>query len=78
MRDKSTMAIALEAGETGQLVFCARHTIGASKTVGHAVQVFPRAERHVTRNRLAKSFHCMIAQRRFRAKDGKAGVGSST
>ena len=72
MRDKETIEIALEAAETGHLVLSTLHTIDASKTVERVVGVFPMAEQHVIRNRLAKSFRYIISQRLIPAKDGKS------
>ena len=74
MRDKETIEIALEAAETGHLVLSTLHTIDASKTVERVVGVFPTAEQHVIRNRLAKSFRYIISQRLPPAKDCKGRV----
>jgi twitching motility protein PilT len=74
MRDKETIEIALEAAETGHLVLSTLHTIDASKTVERVVGVFPMAEQHVIRNRLAKSFRYIISQRLLPPKDGKGRV----
>jgi twitching motility protein PilT len=74
MRDKETIEIALEAAETGHLVLSTLHTIDASKTVERVVGVFPLAEQHVIRNRLAKSFRYIVSQRLLPAKDGKGRV----
>ena len=74
MRDKETIEIALEAAETGHLVLSTLHTIDASKTVERVVGVFPMAEQHVIRNRLAKSFRYIISQRLLPTKDGKSRV----
>jgi twitching motility protein PilT len=76
MRDKETIEIALEAAETGHLVLSTLHTIDASKTVERVVGVFPMAEQHVIRNRLAKSFRYIISQRLLPAKGGKSRVAA--
>jgi twitching motility protein PilT len=76
MRDKETIEIALEAAETGHLVLSTLHTIDASKTVERVVGVFPLAEQHVIRNRLAKSFRYIISQRLIPARDGKTRVAA--
>jgi twitching motility protein PilT len=70
MRDKETIEIALEASETGHLVLSTLHTIDASKTVERIVGVFPMAEQHTIRNRLAKSFRFVVSQRLVPRKDG--------
>src|SRR5437867_2403457 len=74
MRDKETIEIALEAAETGHLVLSTLHTIDASKTVERIVGVFPLAEQHVIRNRLAKSFRYIISQRLIPVKGGGGRV----
>jgi twitching motility protein PilT len=70
MRDKETIEIALEAAETGHLVLSTLHTIDASKTVERIIGVFPLAEQHTIRNRLAKSFRFIVSQRLIPRKDG--------
>jgi twitching motility protein PilT len=74
MRDKETIEIAMEAAETGHLVLSTLHTIDASKTVERIVGVFPMAEQHTLRNRLAKSFRYIISQRLIPRKDGAGRV----
>jgi twitching motility protein PilT len=74
MRDKETIEIAMEAAETGHLVLSTLHTIDAAKTVERIVGVFPMAEQHTIRNRLAKSFRYIISQRLIPRKDGTGRV----
>jgi twitching motility protein PilT len=74
MRDKETIETALEAAETGHLVLSTLHTIDASKTVERIVGVFPLAEQHTIRNRLAKSFRFIVSQRLLPRKDGNGRV----
>src|SRR4030088_2817608 len=74
MRDKETIEIALEAAETGHLVLSTLHTIDASKTVERIVGVFPMAEQHTLRNRLAKSFRYIVSQRLIPRKDGTGRI----
>ena len=74
MRDRETIEIAMEAAETGHLVLSTLHTIDASKTVERIVGVFPMAEQHTLRNRLAKSFRYIISQRFIPRKDGTGRV----
>jgi twitching motility protein PilT len=69
MRDKETIEIAMEAAETGHLVMSTLHTIDASKTIERIVGVFPLAEQHALRGRLAKSFRYIISQRLIPRKD---------
>jgi len=74
MRDKETIEIALEAAETGHLVLSTLHTIDASKTVERIIGVFPLAEQHIIRNRLAKTFRFIVSQRLIPRKDGQGRV----
>jgi len=76
MRDRETIEIAMEAAETGHLVLSTLHTIDASKTVERIVGVFPMAEQHTLRNRLAKSFRYIISQRLIPRKDGSGRVAA--
>jgi twitching motility protein PilT len=76
MRDRETIEIAMEAAETGHLVMSTLHTIDASKTVERVVGVFPLAEQHAIRNRLAKSFRYIVSQRLLPRKDGSGRVAA--
>jgi twitching motility protein PilT len=76
MRDRETIEIAMEAAETGHLVLSTLHTIDASKTVERIAGVFPLAEQHVIRNRLAKSFRYIVSQRLIPRKDGSGRVAA--
>ena len=76
MRDRETIEIAMEAAETGHLVMSTLHTIDASKTIERIVGVFPLAEQHTIRNRLAKSFRYIISQRLIPKKDGTGRVAA--
>jgi twitching motility protein PilT len=76
MRARETIEIALEAAETGHLVMSTLHTIDASKTVERIAGVFPLAEQHIIRNRLAKSFRYIISQRLIPLKNGGGRVAA--
>lgn len=76
MRDRETIEIAMEAAETGHLVMSTLHTIDASKTVERIVGVFPLAEQHAIKNRLAKSFRYIVSQRLLPKKEGKGRVAA--
>jgi twitching motility protein PilT len=76
MRDRETIEIAMEAAETGHLVLSTLHTIDASKTVERIAGVFPMAEQHTVRNRLAKSFRYIVSQRLIPRKDGTGRVAA--
>ena len=76
MRDRETIEIALEAAETGHLVFSTLHTIDASKTVERIVGAFPLAEQQLIRTRLAGSFRWIVSQRLMPRKDGKGRIAA--
>jgi twitching motility protein PilT len=76
MRDKETTEIALEAAETGHLVFSTLHTIDASKTVERIIGMFSLADQQTIRNRFAKSFRYIISQRLIPRKDGAGRVAA--
>jgi twitching motility protein PilT len=76
MRDRDTIEIAMEAAETGHLVLSTLHPIDASKTVERIVGVFPLAEQHVIRSRLAKSFRYIVSQRLVPRKDSGSRVAA--
>src|SRR5271169_4066734 len=74
MRDKETIEVALEAAETGHLVFSTLHTTDASKTIERIIGVFALGEQNAMRNRLAKSFRFIVSQRLMPRKDGAGRV----
>jgi len=69
MRDLETIQLALEAAETGHLVFSTLHTISAPKTVDRIIEVFPGDLQEQIRNALSESLRCVIAQSLFRRID---------
>src|SRR5580700_3640706 len=76
MRDRETIEIALEAAETGHLVYSTLHTIDASKTIERIIGVFPSADQPAIRARLAKSFRYIISQRLIPRADGSGRVAA--
>jgi twitching motility protein PilT len=74
MRDRETIEIALEASETGHLVFSTLHTVDASKTVERIIGAFPLADQQAIRNRVSKAFRYIISQRLIPRKDGTGRV----
>jgi len=74
MRDLETAEIALEAAETGHLVFSTLHTIDASKTVDRIIGLYPKNEERIIRNRLAQTFRYILSQRLIPKADGKGRV----
>jgi twitching motility protein PilT len=70
IRDRETLDILLEAAENGHLVLSSMNTIDASKTVERIVGTFPVNEQQSVRERLAKTFRYIIAQRLVPRSDG--------
>src|SRR6478672_7663366 len=62
MRDLETIRLALTAAETGHLVFGTLHTSSAAKTIDRIVDVFPAAEKDMTRAMLSESLRAVISQ----------------
>jgi twitching motility protein PilT len=76
MRDKQTIEVALEAAETGHMVYSTLHTIDASKTVERIIGVFPLEEQNAIRGRVAKSFRYIISQRLIPRADGTGRIAA--
>ncbi len=62
MRDLETIRLALEAAETGHMVFGTLHTSSAAKTIDRIVDVFPAAEKDMVRSMLSESLRAVISQ----------------
>lgn len=74
IRDRETLEILLEAAENGHLVLSSMNTVDALKTVERIVSLFPAAEQQSVRERLAKTFRYIIAQRLIPRADGAERV----
>lgn len=70
IRDRETMEIVLNAGETGHLVFSTLHTTSASKSVNRVLGFFSAEEETQVRERLAASLRFVISQRLVPASAG--------
>ncbi len=70
IRDRETLEILLEAAENGHVVLSSMNTVDASKTVERIVGAFPASEQQAVRERLAKTFRYVIAQRLIPPKNG--------
>jgi twitching motility protein PilT len=70
IRDRETLEILLEAAENGHLVLSSMHTVDAAKTVERIVGTFAVTEQQSVRERLAKTFRFIIAQRLIPRNDG--------
>src|SRR6202046_4450668 len=74
MRDKETIEVALEAAETGHMVYSTLHTIDASKTIERIIGAFPLGDQGTVRNRLAKAFRFIVSQRLIPRRDGSGRI----
>ncbi|MBT8764008.1 PilT/PilU family type 4a pilus ATPase [Desulfohalobiaceae bacterium Ax17] len=63
IRDRETMAIALEAAETGHLVLGTLHTSDAGQTINRIIGMFELSEERLIRARLVESLKYVISQR---------------
>jgi len=70
IRDRETMEIVLNAGETGHLVFSTLHTTSASMTINRIIGMFGTDEETQVRERLAGSMRFIISQRLVPACSG--------
>jgi twitching motility protein PilT len=62
MRDTETIRLALEAAETGHVVFGTLHTSSAAKTIDRIIDVFPAAEKAMVRSMLSESLQAVVSQ----------------
>ena len=76
MRDRETIEVALEAAETGHLVYSTLHTIDAAKTVERIIGAFALSDQNAIRMRLSKSFRFIISQRLIPRPDGNGRVAA--
>lgn len=74
MRDAETMGIALQAGETGHLVFSTVHTASAYETMDRVVNMFPPHEKAYLAKRLAGSLKSVLSQKLVPRSDSNGRV----
>jgi twitching motility protein PilT len=74
MRDPTTMQVAMQAGETGHLVFSSVHTASAYETMDRIVNMFPPHEKNHLCQRLAGSLRAIAAQKLVPRTDGQGRV----
>lgn len=74
MRDTETMGVAMQAGETGHLVFSTVHTASAYETMDRIVNMFPPHEKHHLCQRLSGALRAIIAQKLVPRADGNGRV----
>ena len=71
MRDRESLALAISAAETGQLVLGSLHTQSAIATVDRILDAFPADQQNQVRTQLADSLKGVIAQRLVKRADGR-------
>ena len=74
MRDLETVELALEAAETGHLVFSTLHTISAPKTIDRIIEIFPGELQGQIRSSLSESLRAVVSQTLFKRIDVKGRV----
>jgi twitching motility protein PilT len=71
LRDFESITLAIEACETGHLVFGTLHTRGAYQTVHRIVDAFPTESQSQIRHTLSETLKCVMSQELIRAADGR-------
>lgn len=70
LRDLETIKLALEAAETGHVVFGTLHTQSAAKTIDRIIDVFPAAEKAMVRSMLSESLQAVVSQTLLKKNGG--------
>ncbi len=71
LRDAETMRTALQAADTGHVVYSTIHTTNAAQTVQRMIALFPPSERELLLIQLAGNLEAVISQRLARTANGK-------
>lgn len=74
MRDVETVEAAINAAETGHLVFSTLHTLNSVQTVERIVMFFPPYQHPMLRQQLAMVLEGVLSIRLIRKKEGKGRV----
>ena len=74
MRDKETILIALEAAETGHLVFSTLHTIGAVETTNRIIDMFPESAHTQIRSQLCSVLEAVVSQQLLPREDKEGRI----
>jgi twitching motility protein PilT len=70
LRDAETAQTALQAAESGHLVFSTLHTVDAAETVGRMIEFFPEGKQQQIRSIMAGVLRGVISQRLLPRVDG--------
>ncbi len=76
MRDVETMHAAMQAAETGHLVFSTVHTRSAAETVERVLNMFPPHEKEQISLRMSQSLQGVISQKLVRTADGQRRIAA--
>lgn len=76
MRDTETMSVAMQAAETGHLVFSTVHTTSAAETMERIINMFPPHEKQQICLRMSKSLRAVISQALVPRCDAPGRVGA--
>ena len=74
LRDLETLNVALQAAETGHLVFATLHTASAAETLDRISNMYPPSEREMLWLRLSVSLKGVVSQKLCRKADGSGRV----
>ncbi|MHC4605476.1 MAG: type IV pilus twitching motility protein PilT [Planctomycetota bacterium] len=74
MRDLETMEAAINAAETGHLVFSTLHSTNAMQTIDRIINFFPPHQHDFLKLQLSQLLVAVISQRLLPTKDGSARV----
>jgi twitching motility protein PilT len=75
IRDRETVDVALNAAETGHLVFSTLHTVSAGNTINRILGMYTTEEEHQVRFRLADSLRWVVGQRLLpKIKEGRVAA----
>ncbi len=74
MRDFETVETALNAAETGHVVFSTLHTLDATETINRIIAVFPPHQQRQVRIQLSSVLKAVVSQRLMPRADGPGRV----
>ena len=70
LRDAETAQTALQAAESGHLVFSTLHTVDAAETIGRMIEFFPEGKQQMVRSVMAGVLRGIVSQRLLPRIDG--------
>jgi twitching motility protein PilT len=76
MRDLETIEAAIQAAETGHLVFATLHTTGASGTINRIIDAFPTNQQEQVRVQLSTALISVLSQVLLRRVDKEGRVAA--